>query len=208
VYVTNISAKATPDILVDFFSYCGVVNSVELYKDNTDTSQFAAIYFEEREAVRTALLLSGGYIYDQPIDIQLLSGDLESQLKKKKKVGSTLSKSESKSTSTTGTQSKSSVVASMMSAGYNLGSDVISKAKNYDEKHFAGKVANTLSSAKDKISSINDKYEISKKAQKGKDALVSTVQSFFSSKKEQPVVNHTEATTNSTNNPPTNHTET
>jgi len=64
---------------------------------------------------------------------------------------------------------KSSVVASLLSGGYQVGNAVIQKAKYYDQK----RIKSTLLSAKEKILEINDKYEISKKAEQKKDELVS-----------------------------------
>lgn len=62
-----------------------------------------------------------------------MSLELEKSLKDKKPTASS-SKSPN-SNDSGGSKTKSSIVASMAAAGYNVGASAISKAKAYDEKH-------------------------------------------------------------------------
>lgn len=73
-----------------------------------------------------------------------------------------------------GNKSVSSVVAAMLAGGYQMGSNVIDKAKAYDSKFleenkFLGKKLNigkSITNAKEKILQFDSHYEISKKVQK------------------------------------------
>jgi len=146
VVVTNISVKADSDTLADFFSYSGVVVNAEIFKNTlTADSQTGVVYFQDKEATNTALLLSGAFIHERPIEVQPLTPELEKEFKEKK--ASSSSKSKDNKTN----QGNDTTLRSMAAAGYNMGSEVMTKAKTYDEKHWNGSVASTLAAAKEKL---------------------------------------------------------
>jgi len=163
VFVTNISPKANSKLLEDFFSYCGTVTCIIIYagEDRKDMN-CAAVYFENKEAATTASLLGGAKICDQPIEVQPLTSELENRLGQQKEISSIKERS---SKAFEGEKSKSSVIASMIAAGYDLGNSVVYKAKSYDRKHLHGAVSSTVST-------------ISKKASQGKEVVLSGMKSI------------------------------
>ncbi|XP_031252767.1 uncharacterized protein LOC116110682 [Pistacia vera] len=56
VQVSRISSRVTPQELNTFFSHCGTVNKIQLYR-NKDKSQTALVTFAQPYAFQTALLL-------------------------------------------------------------------------------------------------------------------------------------------------------
>jgi hypothetical protein len=68
--------------------------------------------------------------------IEQLTPEKEKALKEQQAVDSSQTKT---SKLTSEQNSKSSVVASLAAAGYNVGSSVVQKARRYDEKHFKSK---------------------------------------------------------------------
>ncbi len=132
IYVKNVSPQATVDVIVDFFSYCGTVQHAFLYKDVMDL-QCATVFFESKDAATTGLLLSGAMIYDRCIEVEQLSPEKEKELKQRKEAGKSDAKPAKISSEA---NSKSSVVASLLAAGYNVGSNVMNKAKTYDQSHW------------------------------------------------------------------------
>mmetsp|Transcript_14939 Transcript_14939/g.20884 ORF Transcript_14939/g.20884 Transcript_14939/m.20884 type:complete len:549 (+) Transcript_14939:78-1724(+) len=165
VYVTNASLQATAQVLIDFFTYCGKVHAVEIYKEY-DHCLSAVVHFLEAEAADTAILLTGAFIYDKPIQVCPLNKEIEENLKKLKTVSSATEPTKQPSNSNTEShepekkKTKTSVVQSLMAAGYDVGSQVAMKAKAYDERQLGGAVAHTID-------------YVSHKASQGKDYVVS-----------------------------------
>jgi len=131
VFVSNISPNATEKTVSDFFSFCGRI--IRLILRNVEGFQEAVVVFETDSAAKTALLLTNALIVDRPITVIPYSpgaGELEGQE----------SQSEQPITERPhavpdGERTKTSVVASLVAAGYVLGSDTIGKARELDEKH-------------------------------------------------------------------------
>lgn len=71
IFVKNISESATTKTLVDFFSFCGVIEHIKLHPvvSEEDKSQIAEITFETIDGANTALLLDNSLILDRPIKI-------------------------------------------------------------------------------------------------------------------------------------------
>jgi len=148
IYVTNLSEKADAPILMDFFSYCGIVSDVVVY------STFCAkVEFEESESATTALLLSNAYIYDKPIEITTLTPDLEKKLTSLK-VATELHEKSTRNTG--GAKSKTSVIASLTASGYNVGKSAVSKARTFDEKYVG--LGATTARAKDSLLKFDEKH--------------------------------------------------
>ncbi|XP_043703416.1 binding partner of ACD11 1-like isoform X2 [Telopea speciosissima] len=66
VHVLDLSPKVTLSELNTFFSYCGMIDKVQLVRDQ---SQMAYVTFRQPYALQTALLLSGATVVDRPIRV-------------------------------------------------------------------------------------------------------------------------------------------
>jgi len=126
VQVCNLSKKATVKDVKQFFSFSGTVKNVKLERAGQWT-QVAFVTFEEPYALETAVLLSGATIIDQQVCIVPWGGSEEAvnlwkkQMIKFHEEGNTLG--------------AVNVVKTMLSKGYTLGKDTLSKAKELDEKY-------------------------------------------------------------------------
>jgi len=126
VQVCNLSPKATVNDVKQFFSYCGTVKNVQLQRAGQWT-QVAFVTFQEPSALETAVLLSGATIQNQQVCIVPWGGSEEAVNRWKKHMmkfheeGNTLGAAE--------------MVTTMLSKGYTLGKDTLSKAKEIDENY-------------------------------------------------------------------------
>jgi RNA recognition motif-containing protein len=126
VQVCNLSSKATVKDVKQFFSYSGTVKNVKLERAG-QWAQVAFVTFKEPYALQTAVLLSGATIIDQQVCIVPSGGSEEAVNRWKKQMikfheeGNTLG--------------AVNVVTTMLSKGYTLGRDTLSKAKELDEKY-------------------------------------------------------------------------
>jgi len=131
VFVSNISPNATEKTVSDFFSFCGRI--IRLNLRNVEGFQEAVVVFETDSAAKTALLLTNALIVDRPITVVPYSpapGELERQPSQNDQPIT-----ERPYVVPDGERTKTSVVASLLAAGYVLGSDTIGKARELDEKH-------------------------------------------------------------------------
>jgi len=138
VFVANISPNATEKTVSDFFSFCGRITKLTLRREATgDGSQEAIVVFETDSAAKTALLLTNALIVDRPITVvPHVSSSVDTE-------GGEVSQKEVPQEDITNRtftapdheRSKTSVVASMLAAGYVLGTDSVAKARDFDEKH-------------------------------------------------------------------------
>jgi len=168
VSVTNISPNANEKTVSDFFSFCGKITKLYLKKDEgTDTSS-AVVQFETDSAAKTALLLTNALIIDRPITVLPYSSGPSDTAPVN--ISSTNEVPQSQITQRTfpvadDQRSKTSVVASLLAAGYVLTNDAFEKAKEVDEKHsisLQAKVA--LEQVKVKAHEIDVQLGISEKA--------------------------------------------
>jgi hypothetical protein len=134
VFVTNISPNATEKTVSDFFSFCGRITRLTL-RSVIEGSLEAIVVFESESAAKTALLLTNALIVDRPITVvpYFPAGGEEA-------VGVTVEAGQPVITERAyaapdAERTKTSVVASMVAAGYVLGSDTIQKARDLDDKH-------------------------------------------------------------------------
>lgn len=167
VQVNNISPSATEKTIADFFSFCGKISKLYLNKENNS----AVVQFENESAAKTALLLTNALIIDRPIQVSLLNAT------------PTEATNETTESPNYGTQvnpdqiterdfgvpddqrSKTSVLASLIAAGYVLADGTVDKAKELDEKFSIGSTAKAIGEQiKSKAQEIDNNYQISEKA--------------------------------------------
>ncbi|CAK9172184.1 unnamed protein product [Ilex paraguariensis] len=151
--VTSLSPNATEKDVYDFFAFCGTIEHVDIVRAG-EYACTAYVTFGDAYALETAVLLSGSTILDQRICITRW-GQYEDEFDLWNR-SSWRHEEESESTPPQGRQFVPSageavtmaqdVVKTMISKGYVLGKDALSKAKAFDESHqvsatAAGKVA-------------------------------------------------------------------
>lgn len=132
VFVSNISPSATEKTVSDFFSFCGRITRLNL-RASAEGSQEAVVVFETDSASKTALLLTNALIVDRPITVVPYvptTSELEAQAS-----APVEPLTERAQVAPDAERTKTSVVASLVAAGYVLGTDTISKAREIDEKH-------------------------------------------------------------------------
>eukprot|EP00026_Physarum_polycephalum_P011944 Phypoly_transcript_12195.p1 GENE.Phypoly_transcript_12195~~Phypoly_transcript_12195.p1 ORF type:complete len:307 (-),score=67.13 Phypoly_transcript_12195:19-939(-) len=138
VFVSNISPNATEKTVSDFFSFCGRITKLTLRKDTSnDGAQEAVVIFETDSAAKTALLLTNALIVDRPITVVSHTPsptDADPQ-QQSQNTESTENITNRTFTAPDHERSKTSVVASMLAAGYILGENTVSQARDFDEKH-------------------------------------------------------------------------
>jgi hypothetical protein len=135
VFVSNISPNATEKTVSDFFSFCGRIIKLTLRKDTSSEGvQEAVVIFETDSAAKTALLLTNALIVDRPITVvpYTPSTDPEPQQPTTQEPASITNRT---FTAPDSERSKTSVVASLLAAGYILGTDSVAQARDFDEKH-------------------------------------------------------------------------
>jgi len=138
VFVSNISPAATEKTVSDFFSFCGRIIKLTLRREALDGSQEAIVVFETDSAAKTALLLTNALIVDRPITVvsyvpppfvdPAAAAEQQQEIPPENITTRTFTAPDHERT-------KTSVVASMIAAGYVLGTDAIGKAREIDEKH-------------------------------------------------------------------------
>jgi hypothetical protein len=169
VHVTNISSSASEKTVSDFFSFCGKIDKLFLKKEENGTSS-AVVQFETESAAKTALLLTNALIVDRPITVVPHQVESSQTTGKQSPAHDTNRVPDAHITQRDfrvpdDQRTKTSVIASLLAAGYVLGQDTLVKAKDYDEKHsisVQAKVA--VEVVKTKVHEIDTQYGISEKA--------------------------------------------
>jgi len=176
VYVTNISPNANEKTVSDFFSFCGKISKLFVNKE-TETSS-AVVEFETESAAKTALLLTNALIVDRPITVVPYTSTPSTQ---QSATGATVDVVPPKAPGTPvahhditqrdfndvpdDQRSKTSVVASLLAAGYVLANDVLTKATEYDDKHNISLQARVaVEQIKVKVHEFDQQHHISEKA--------------------------------------------
>jgi len=176
IVVTNVSPFVEEKDMRAFFGFCGNISSISFQKSWTgsdvpppDASITCIIKFEQKSAADTALLLNHALIKDKSIIVKFQEEEtLEVE------VATDIITNESnpnpkqawegepvvveEDTSAPEDRTKTSVIASLLAAGYILGADTLQKAKAFDEKH------GMSHSVKAKAYEVDDKYNLSIKA--------------------------------------------
>jgi len=176
IIVTNVSPFVEEKDMRAFFGFCGNISSITFQKSWTgsdvpppDASVSCIIKFEQKSAAETALLLNHALIKDKSIIVKFQEEDAievevatdiitnESNPNPKQAwEGETVVVEEDAPAPEERT--KTSVIASLLAAGYVLGADTLQKAKTFDEKHGMSR------SVKEKATEVDDKYNLSIKA--------------------------------------------
>lgn len=136
VFVTNISPNATEKTVSDFFSFCGRITRLNL-RSVEGGAQEAVVVFETDSAAKTALLLTNALIVDRPITVvphTPQAGDAQAS-PVEASVAAPQNITDRQHAVPDAERTKTSVIASLIAAGYVLGSDTIGKAREIDEKH-------------------------------------------------------------------------
>ncbi|KAI6686453.1 hypothetical protein NL676_032366 [Syzygium grande] len=142
IEVTGLSPRATEKDLDDFFGFSGAIVRVEIVRCGDDACT-GYVTFKDAYSQETAVLLSGATIVDQRVCITRW-GQYEDELDF---WNSSSSRNEDRSNSTSPNGSQyvpnpgevvivaQDVVKTMLSMGYTLGKDALTKAKAFDESH-------------------------------------------------------------------------
>lgn len=168
VYVTNISASASEKTVTDFFSFCGKINSMTL-RTLEGGAKEAVIEFQTDAAAKTALLLTNALIVDRPITVAPYTGAplqkiSEEKVEHETKVSGDQIKHQEHSVPEQ-QRSQTSVIASMIAAGYSMGADAVDKARAYDEQQGITQTIHAQTEAlKAKAQQINEQYKIGETA--------------------------------------------
>jgi len=179
VLVENISPNATDKTVSDFFSFCGKITKLYFKKQENGESNSAVVEFETESAARTALLLTNALIIDRPITVSEYS---ISSTPPKEPDNQTSNNNATRQMFGTPTpeqnitqrnftvpdeeRTKTSVIASLLAAGYILGKDTLQKAQEFDEKHqILVKAQMAVDQLKAKAQEIDQTYHISEKVQ-------------------------------------------
>jgi len=172
VLVTNISPQATNKTVSDFFAFCGTISSLtmRIQPHSEEKVQEAIIEFSQEAATKTALLLTNALIIDRPINVARYTGEFPKNEEEQKAQNVRQYKDseiENKPHEVpAGQRSQTSVIASLIAAGYQLAAGTLDSAKAYDEKYsVTGSIkasADTVVNAvKAKTSEIDAQYKIS-----------------------------------------------
>lgn len=154
VKISNVTLAASDKDILEFFSFCGNIQFVEM-KRGTENTQIAYVTFNESQGADTAILLSGATINSLPVSVTPVDNyQLPSN-------ASPLSL-ESKPTVTDSAAKKAEdVVSTMLAKGFILGKDALNKAKSFDERH------HLISNASATVASIDSKIGLSEKLSAG-----------------------------------------
>jgi len=175
VCVFNISPSANEKTVTDFFSFCGRITQLLLKKEDGKDTSAAIIEFETESAAKTALLLTNALIVDRPITVSPFVGTATPAIAPQTTVVVDQSKITQRDFGNVPDEnrSKTSVIASLLAAGYSLANDALEDAKEYDEKHnisLRAKVA--VDQFLVKAHEIDVQYGISEKAAAAKNTVV------------------------------------
>jgi RNA recognition motif-containing protein len=117
-----------------FFSYSGTVKKVKLERAG-QWAQVAFVTFKEPYALETAVLLSGATIIDQKVCIVPWGGSEEAVSRWKKQKLQEEGNTQGASSFIPSAEQAVNVVTTMLSKGYTLGKDTLSKANELDQKY-------------------------------------------------------------------------
>jgi len=136
VQVCNLSPKATVKDVQQFFSYSGTVKKAKLERSG-QWAQVAFVTFQEPYALETAVILNEATIIDQTVYI-MPWGESEEAVNRWKKQMMKLQEEDNTqglSSYIPSARQAVNVVTTMLSMGYTLGKDTLSKANELDKKY-------------------------------------------------------------------------
>eukprot|EP01099_Mayorella_cantabrigiensis_P000505 TRINITY_DN1231_c0_g1_i1.p1 TRINITY_DN1231_c0_g1~~TRINITY_DN1231_c0_g1_i1.p1 ORF type:complete len:292 (-),score=93.70 TRINITY_DN1231_c0_g1_i1:236-1111(-) len=172
VFVSNISESANAKTISDFFSFCGRITDLKL-STNPGPKQ-AIVTFGSDSAAKTALLLTNAMIIDRPITVTLYQPLDATEPTSQNTQNSTQTPSQPLETQDQNNitninhqvpdhqRTQTSTVASLIAAGYTLGTDALVKAREYDEQHgLSTTIINSAQGLITKASEIDQQYHVS-----------------------------------------------
>ncbi|KAM3390807.1 hypothetical protein ACQJBY_012428 [Aegilops geniculata] len=130
VEVTNLSSSASENDLHEFFSFSGPIEHIDLIRSGGYGST-AYVTFKEPYALETAVLLSGATIVDQPVCISRWGQPDEPCNFWDRPTWQVQEEIEYREALTVAQD----VVKTMLSRGYILSKDALSRARAFDESH-------------------------------------------------------------------------
>mmetsp|Transcript_6247 Transcript_6247/g.15836 ORF Transcript_6247/g.15836 Transcript_6247/m.15836 type:complete len:311 (+) Transcript_6247:58-990(+) len=167
VTVTGVSLSADTKTVTDFFSFCGRIQNISLFKQD-NTSQTAIIEFESESAAKTALLLSNALIVDQAIAVApFTDADADALASNPQSTVETSSSQiqQKEFHAPDDARSKTSVIASLLASGYVLADDAVAKARVVDEQNqISAKLAQLKDTVATNLSVMDQQYHISETA--------------------------------------------
>jgi len=136
VQVCNLSTKATVKDVKQFFSYSGTIKKAKLERSG-QWEQVAFVTFKEPYSSETAVLLTGATIIDQRVRIVQWEGSEEALNRWKKQMMELQEEGDTQGLSSfiPSAGQAVNVVTTMLSKGYTLGKDALSKAYELDQKY-------------------------------------------------------------------------
>jgi len=206
VYVSNIASTADQKAITDFFSFCGRITGLTL-RPTSSGVQEAVVLFETESASKTALLLTNAFIIDRAIVVSPYTPEVGIPLPEVG--GAQASASEKQFGVPDQHRTKTSVVASVLAAGYTVGEDAMKKAKDYDEKHSLSQTVKTKATEIDKklgisetaaaaasyvgslLNSVDNSFGISAKAAVARDSVVAAGTQAKAKAMANPVISDT-----------------
>ncbi|RZC69881.1 hypothetical protein C5167_033019 [Papaver somniferum] len=182
VEVTSLSPSATEKDVYDFFAFSGTIEHVEIIRYG-EYACTAYVTFKDAHALETAVLLSGAEIVDQRVCItrwgqsgdesdfwnrpswkieeedggSTISGDPELETLISKEIWSTQRDAHFVPTTGEAVMMAQDVVRTMLSKGYVLGREALSKAKEIDETH------QVSATAAAKVAEMSNKFGLTDK---------------------------------------------
>jgi len=190
VLVTNISPSANEKVVSDFFSFCGKINQLFLKNEEGKDTSSAVIQFDTESAAKTALLLTNALIVDRPITVSALATPSSGSASPDTPViaaeevhGTPVAQDNISQKNFNGVsdedRSKTSVIVSLLAAGYTLAENALEKAKEVDERNnFSARAKVVVDQMVVKAHEIDVQYGITDKANAAVAAVISTAQNL------------------------------
>ncbi|KAG1880711.1 hypothetical protein C8R48DRAFT_588023, partial [Suillus tomentosus] len=121
--VSNISSSTTQEKLHEFFSFCGNIKSIDL-KSEGETTQSAVVTFEKPSSAGTALMLNGGTLDGEQLNI---TSDVEHHNHQEQPHHSSSPFEQSD-------KPRAGIAAEYLAKGYSLSDHILQRAIEIDNK--------------------------------------------------------------------------
>lgn len=162
ILVTNIALSTQEATISEFFSFCGKITGLHTSKNAAGDALEAVITFESPAAAKTSLLLTNALINDKPITVQEAPASAVAAVAGQPENPNIVNKNH---TAPAENRSATSVVASVLAAGYKLGDNALTTAKELDLKlQITQGVSNIATAAREKVAEVDQKLGLSEKA--------------------------------------------
>ncbi|OWM73965.1 binding partner of ACD11 1 isoform X2 [Punica granatum] len=166
--VTSLSPKATEKEVYDFFVNCGPIEFVEIIRSG-EYACTAYVTFKDHYALETALLLSGAKIADRVVSISRWGSFVDDSdpwsWKPENNSSTAVHTNQFVSSPSEAITVAQDVVKTMIAKGYDLGKDVLVKAKAFDESH------QVSSSAASKVVELSNRIGLTEKINTGMEVV-------------------------------------